>query len=138
MGRVRQKHTAPELAVRSAAHREGMRFSLHPRRLPGRPDLVLPARGLVIFVHGCFWHRHAGCAKTTNPKANGAFWRAKFQANMERDARNIAELCQLGWSVVVIWECETTDAARLQRRLRRLAAKHPSLRIPTGVARQVV
>jgi DNA mismatch endonuclease, patch repair protein len=126
MGRIRQKHTAPELAVRSVAHREGMRFSFHDPRLPGRPDLVLPARRLVIFVHGCFWHRHAGCSKTTTPKTNAQFWCAKFQANVKRDARNIVDLRKLGWNVAVIWECQTLDVPGLQRYLRHLATKHPS------------
>jgi DNA mismatch endonuclease (patch repair protein) len=124
MARVRQKHTAPELAVRSAAHRAGMRFSLHTPTLPGRPDLVMPARRLAVFVHGCFWHRHEGCAKATTPKANAPFWRAKFKANMARDARNLADLRKLGWRVAVIWECDTTNVAALRRRLQRLASRH--------------
>lgn len=125
MGRVRQKHTTPELAVRSAAHRAGMRFSLHDPGLPGRPDIVMPARRLAVFVHGCFWHRHGGCSKTTTPKANARFWREKFEANVARDARNLADLRKLGWRVVVVWECETHDTKQLRRRLLRLASAHP-------------
>lgn len=125
MKRVRQRDTAPELAVRSAAHRAGMRFSLQSSRLPGRPDLVMPARRLAIFVHGCFWHRHDGCKRSTMPKTNGAFWRAKFAANVARDARNLGDLRRLGWRVIVIWECETIDAPDLRRRLDRIALRHP-------------
>lgn len=114
MARVRGKNTTPELRVRREAHRQGRRFRLHQRSLPGSPDLVFPARRLAIFVHGCFWHRHAGCSRCTTPKTRRDFWAAKFEANVARDARNIASLKDLGWRVAVVWECETTDAQRLR------------------------
>lgn len=118
MGRVRTKGSAPEMRVRSAAHALGFRFRLHGRNLPGTPDLVFPRLGKAIFVHGCFWHRHPGCQRTTNPKTRAKYWSGKFATNIERDARVIAELGQLGWDVMVIWECETFDSERLGRRLR--------------------
>lgn len=113
MGRVRQAHTAPEVRVRRALHRIGYRFRLHRRDLPGRPDIVLPRHKLVVFVHGCFWHRHAGCSKATTPKSRVEFWSAKFEANLARDQRQQAQLLNLGWRVVVIWECETKDLQKL-------------------------
>jgi DNA mismatch endonuclease (patch repair protein) len=110
MGRVRQRGTGPELAVRSALHRLGFRFTVRGplnRRLPGRPDIVLPRHRMAVFVHGCFWHRHAGCAKTTTPTTRAEFWQAKFSANMARDERVMAALKTLAWRVLVVWECET-------------------------------
>lgn len=109
MSRVRGKNTTPELKVRSAAHALGLRFRLHRRGLPGTPDLVFPKWRVAIFVHGCFWHRHAGCAKASNPKSRSGYWRKKFASNVERDLRNEALLRQAGWTVWTIWECETKD-----------------------------
>lgn len=114
MARIRQKHTAPEIAVRRAAHAAGMRFRLHRRDLPGSPDLVFPRRRLVVFVHGCFWHRHAHCKRTTTPRSNTAFWQAKFAANQARDVANIVALEKAGWRAEIVWECETKAAADLQ------------------------
>jgi DNA mismatch endonuclease (patch repair protein) len=114
MSRVKGRDTKPELTVRRAVHALGFRFRLDGRTLAGTPDLVLPRLKKVIFVHGCFWHRHAGCPKSTHPKTRRSFWRSKFSANVKRDARNEAELNRLGWDVLVIWECETEDARRLR------------------------
>lgn len=116
MGRVRQKDTKPEMLVRSLAHWLGFRFRLHRRDLPGRPDLVFPKLKKVIFVHGCFWHRH-GCSKTTTPKSNSAYWQPKFAENVERDKRVVAELLSLGWKPMVVWECETRDIDALSQSL---------------------
>ena len=113
MRRVRAKDTSPERAVRMAAHSLGYRFRLHRRDLPGTPDLAFPRLRKVIFVHGCFWHRHAGCSRTTTPKTRAAYWREKFEKNMERDRRNVATLRTLGWKVLVVWECETFDRTGL-------------------------
>jgi len=113
MRRVRGKDTKPETRLRKALYAAGVRFRLHDRRLPGRPDLVLPARRLAIFVHGCFWHRHEACPRTTTPKANNAYWTQKFAENIERDARKTTELRQAGWNVMVVWECEILDDATL-------------------------
>lgn len=116
MGRVRQKDTKPEMVVRRLAHALGYRFRLHRRDLPGRPDLVFPRRRKIVFVHGCFWHRH-GCRKTTTPKSNAEFWLAKFERNVERDRAAIKALEGSGWHVKTIWECETKDIEALTREI---------------------
>ena len=105
MSRIRGQHTKPEWILRSALHRLGFRYRLGGRRLPGRPDLVLAKYRTVIFVHGCFWHHHPGCPKASSPRSNVAFWQEKFATNAARDAANRRALEQLGWSVVVVWEC---------------------------------
>ena len=107
MAGIRGRDTAPELAVPRIAHRMGLRFRLHRKDLPGRPDLVLPKHRLAVFVRGCFWHRHEGCRYASTPKSRVAFWTAKFEANVVRDARQQAALRALGWQVLVIWQCET-------------------------------
>lgn len=106
MSGIRGGDTRPELALRRALHRLGFRYRLHDRKLPGRPDLVFPGRGAVVFVHGCFWHRHAECRFTTSPKTNGDFWLAKFAANVARDERATQALHRSGWRVMVAWECQ--------------------------------
>jgi len=120
MGRIRGRDTAPEIAVRSMLHRLGLRFRLHEQKLPGRPDIVLSRWETVIFVHGCFWHRHTHCPFAYTPKSRVEFWRAKFEANAARDERNRKALASAGWRVVVIWECEIAQETRLSRRLRLL------------------
>lgn len=119
MARVRAVDTGPELAVRRLVHGMGYRYRLHRRDLPGRPDLVFPARGSVIFVHGCFWHRHKGCALARLPKSREEFWRPKLEGNASRDGRNQRALRAAGWGVMTIWECQLTDTARLADRIRR-------------------
>jgi DNA mismatch endonuclease (patch repair protein) len=109
MSRIRSKDTGPELKVRSLLHRLGFRFRLHRRDLPGRPDITLPKYRIVIFVHGCFWHRHPGCRRATSPKTKTAFWNAKFQQNVERDLVVRERLEKLGWSVSIVWQCELID-----------------------------
>jgi DNA mismatch endonuclease (patch repair protein) len=106
------------MIVRRSAHSLGYRFRLHRRDLPGSPDLVFPGRKAVVFVHGCFWHRHRGCKKTTSPKSREQFWQDKFDRNVRRDEENAEKLEQLGWRVMVVWECETKDADALQASLR--------------------
>jgi DNA mismatch endonuclease (patch repair protein) len=110
MSRVRQKNTKPEIVVRQLLHGMGYRFRLHYRELPGTPDVVFPGLRKAIFVHGCFWHRHPGCRRASTPKTRGDFWQSKFAANQARDARKIAELEALGWTTIVVWECEIRDA----------------------------
>jgi DNA mismatch endonuclease, patch repair protein len=117
MGRVRGRDSKPEMVVRRLVHAEGYRFRLHRRDLPGTPDLVLPRLRKVIFVHGCFWHRHPACRRTTSPKTRAEFWATKFKLNIERDARKECELKALGWEVLIVWECETFNAAALASRL---------------------
>lgn len=122
MSRIRGSDTRPEMAVRSLLHRAGFRFRLHVRGLPGRPDIVLPRHRTVVFVHGCFWHRHPGCRCAYNPKTRRGFWQSKFRANRRRDSRNLRALQSLGWRTIVVWECELAKpdvlAARLMRSLR--------------------
>lgn len=117
MSRVRSRDTRPELRVRRLTHRLGYRYRLHRRDLPGSPDLVFPGRRSVVFVHGCFWHRHPGCRNTRTPKSRVEFWTRKFADNVARDERNQAELSALGWRHLIIWECETADTAGLAQRI---------------------
>ena len=105
MSGIRGKNTWPERILRSALFAAGFRYRLHVRGLPGSPDLVFPKYRAVVFVHGCFWHRHEGCRYTTLPKSNGDFWLQKFDGNVMRDARNAELLRGLGWRVAVVWEC---------------------------------
>ena len=118
MARVRSTNTKPELLVRSLVHRLGFRFSLHRADLPGKPDIVLTRHKKIIFVHGCFWHRHANCRRMSVPATNVTFWKAKFLANIERDRRNRRRLQRLGWKVLIVWECDTRTAAA-ERKVRR-------------------
>ena len=119
MRAVKSTNTSPERRVRSFVHRLGFRFRLHRRDLPGTPDLVFPGRGKVIFVHGCFWHRHEGCSRATTPATNAEFWLAKLARNVARDAAQMKALKKLGWKVLVVWECQIRDEAKLASRLRR-------------------
>jgi len=117
MARIRGKDTAPELLVRRVTHALGYRYRVHQRGLPGCPDLVFSGRRRVIFVHGCFWHRH-NCRKGRSmPSTRPQFWRSKLEANRERDRKNQRELRGRGWDVLVVWECQTTDRARLAERI---------------------
>jgi DNA mismatch endonuclease (patch repair protein) len=119
MAGIRSKNTRPEIAVRSVVHSLGLRFRLHRTDLPGRPDLVLTKHRTVIFVHGCFWHRHA-CGLAAMPKTRPEFWAAKFASNVSRDARNKIALVDLGWRVIEVWECELADLEGLRQRLKKL------------------
>ena len=105
---IRGKDTEPELIVRRYLHSHGFRYSLHVKGLPGRPDIVLPKYGMVIFVHGCFWHRHPGCRLAYQPKSRQEFWEAKLAGNAERDVRDVTRLGALGWRVLTVWECGTS------------------------------
>lgn len=113
MKAVRQKHTLPEVRVRSALHSLGYRFRVQRSDLPGTPDVVLPRHKVAIFVHGCFWHRHQDCRKATTPKTRTEFWTEKFQANVLRDMRKTTALLDMGWKVLLVWECETLDKKHL-------------------------
>jgi DNA mismatch endonuclease, patch repair protein len=106
MSRIRSKNTKPEKAVRSLLHKSGYRFRIHRKDLPGNPDIVLPKFKTVVFVHGCFWHRHENCKYAYTPKSRQEFWKKKFEVNIKRDLKNRNELECLGWKVVIIWECE--------------------------------
>jgi DNA mismatch endonuclease (patch repair protein) len=108
MSGIRGRDTKPELAVRRYLHANGLRYRLHVRDLPGKPDIVLPRHRAVVFVHGCFWHRHEGCRYAYRPKSNVEFWQAKLDANTARDGQDQERLRALGWRVFVVWECQTT------------------------------
>lgn len=105
MSGIRGRDTKPELTLRRALHQRGLRYRLHGADLPGRPDLVFPRRKAVIFVHGCFWHRHEGCQLATTPTSNIGFWVQKFEKTVERDSRNMRLLHKAHWRVAVVWEC---------------------------------
>jgi DNA mismatch endonuclease (patch repair protein) len=121
MSRIRSTNTKPEIVVRRLLSGMGLRYRLHRAGLPGKPDIVLGPRRLVIFVHGCFWHRHSGCKQATMPTANRSFWLAKLEGNAARDRRHRRALRKLGWRVSIVWECETQAPERLARRLLRVA-----------------
>ena len=121
MSRIRGKNTKPEILVRKGLHARGFRFRLQDRRLPGRPDVVLPKYGVAIMVNGCFWHGHKGCRYATRPKTNEEFWEAKIARNRHRDEVTTAHLEALGWQVITVWECELRKNAGLNERLDALA-----------------
>ncbi|PYB83627.1 very short patch repair endonuclease [Pseudomonas fulva] len=121
MAAITGKNTQPELALRRFLHALGYRFRLHRKDLPGKPDIVMPKLRTCIFVHGCFWHRHAGCQYATTPKTRSEFWAAKFSRNVERDLENVQALEAKGWTVMVVWECE------IKRGGRRLSDLHEAL-----------
>jgi DNA mismatch endonuclease (patch repair protein) len=117
MSRVRNKDTKPEMRVRRLVHALGYRYRLHAGRLPGRPDLVFKSRRKVIFVHGCFWHRHEGCPLCRMPKSRLRFWKPKLNANRKRDLANQDKLVKLGWDYMIVWECELRDTDELASRI---------------------
>lgn len=106
MSRIKGKNTKPELLLRSLLHRNGFRFRLHDKKLPGKPDIVLPRYKTVIFVNGCFWHRHSGCKYAYTPKSRQEFWSKKFESTVKRDKEKEDKLRRKGWNVIVVWECE--------------------------------
>lgn len=106
MSNIKGRNTKPERVLRSLLFKEGYRFRLYDRNLPGHPDIVMKRYRAVIFVHGCFWHRHSGCRYTATPKSNVEFWEEKFALNLARDARNSRLLLGLNWNVIIIWECQ--------------------------------
>ncbi len=117
MSRIRGKNTVPELVVRRMLHKGGYRFLTHVSSLPGTPDVAFTRRKKVVFVHGCFWHRHPGCPRAATPSSRVEFWEEKFDRNRVRDRRVQDELHNLGWTVLVIWECETKQPDDLRTRL---------------------
>jgi len=115
MSQIKGKNTKPELIVRSQLHRMGFRFRLHRKDLPGKPDIVLPKYRTVVFVHGCFWHRHKKCKYSYDPKSRKLFWQKKFDQNVERDKRNRRKITSLGWKTVVWWECQVIHPRILKK-----------------------
>lgn len=122
MSRIRSRDTRPEIALRKGLHALGLRFRLDNRKLPGKPDIVLPRYKSVVFVHGCFWHRHEGCKVATTPKSNTDFWVQKFDRNVARDARVTGDLEALGWRVFVVWECELDSGRKASAAALKLAS----------------
>ena len=122
MSRIGRENTKPEILVRQALHRAGIRFRLHRHDLPGSPDVVLPGRRIAVFVHGCFWHRH-DCKAGRVPKTRTEYWEAKFTRNVERDAQTKAALEAFGWAVVVVWECQASQASDLTRIVNEIAQR---------------
>lgn len=116
MAAIKGRNTRPEQLVRSLLHQLGYRFRLHRRDLPGRPDVVLPGRRKVLLIHGCFWHRH-GCRNSVLPKTRREWWEAKLRRNVVRDRQNLADLSALGWTALVLWECELVDRQALIHRI---------------------
>ena len=126
MSRIKNRDTKPEIMVRSVLHRKGYRFRLHRKDLPGNPDIVLPRYNTIIFVHGCFWHRHIGCKFAYNPKSRIEFWQAKFENNVRRDAQAQERLTDLGWNVHTIWECQTKKIELLEKNIDALLSRNLS------------
>lgn len=125
MAGIRSKDTRPELTVRRALHRAGLRYRLHDSTLPGRPDIVLPKYGTVVQVRGCFWHQHSGCKYAYMPASNRHFWQQKLESNSVRDRLNDRRLRVLGWSVLTVWECELAKPRRLERLIARIRSRSP-------------
>lgn len=119
MSRVKGRDTKPEILVRSLVHRMGFRFRIHRGDLPGKPDMVLPRHGKIIFVHGCFWHGHKGCPRSKRPTTNMDFWNKKLDMNIKRDKVFQGKLRSRGWKVLVIWQCETQRPEKLLRKFER-------------------
>jgi DNA mismatch endonuclease (patch repair protein) len=121
MSRIRGKDTKPEIIVRSMLHRMGYRFRLHRKDLPGKPDIVLPKYNTVIFVHGCFWHRHKRCKYAYNPKSRVTFWENKFAETVKRDKQHLKQLKENGWEVFIVWECKTKDMDKLKKIINKIS-----------------
>ncbi|MCK8482608.1 very short patch repair endonuclease [Aliiroseovarius sp. S2029] len=126
MAGIKGKNTKPELVLRRALHARGFRYRLHSKNVPGRPDLVFPKHHAIVFVHGCFWHRHEGCRYTTTPSTRPEFWQAKFDANVIRDAAIRGQLIETGWRVATVWECSLRKTDQLATTVELLAAWLPS------------
>ncbi len=118
MSNIGNKDTKPELRIRSLLHQMGYRFRLHRKDLPGKPDIVLPKYKTVIFIHGCYWHRHTCKKGRSTPTSNREFWEEKFSKNIERDKRNLVELKNIGWNIITIWQCELKNMEKIQSRLK--------------------
>ena len=125
MAGIRDRNTKPELVVRSYLHRAGLRFILHKKDLPGKPDLVLRRWRAVVFVNGCFWHRHSGCSLAYTPKTHAPFWLKKLTDNADRDRRNVRRLRREGWRVFTVWECQVSDR-RLMALVRQIMQEPPT------------
>lgn len=139
MAGIRGKNTKPELILRRALHKNGFRYRIHDSRLPGKPDIVLPMYKALIFVHGCFWHRHFNCWWNTSPSSNTEFWKGKLAQNAERDARNVEKLRNQGWRIAIVWECSMrlSDAEQVAAEVESwLKGDEPTLNLPTLTRRR--
>ena len=123
MARIRSKNTRPEILTRAKVHSLGVRFRKHVADLPGKPDLANKTRKWAIFVHGCFWHSHAGCRLASQPRSNAAYWEPKLQRNKERDRQKVLELECRGYDVFIVWECQTRDPIVLESAVAALVTK---------------
>ncbi len=117
MSRIKSSNTSPEIIVRKLLHKLGYRFRLHRKDLPGKPDIVLSKYKTVIEVRGCYWHRHNGCPDATTPKSNTEFWVKKFAGTVKRDKLNLKKITELGWNVIVVWQCETKELSLLTKKI---------------------
>jgi DNA mismatch endonuclease (patch repair protein) len=117
MSAVHSKDTMPEVRVRKMLHSMGYRYRLHVAKLPGKPDIVFPSRHKIVFVHGCFWHRHRSCRYATTPKTRPEYWEEKFSANVTRDRATVRKLKQMGWTIATVWQCQLKNPERLAERL---------------------
>ncbi len=141
MASVHRRDTTPEMVLRRGLHRNGFRYRIDVRYLPGSPDLVFPKHRAVVFVHGCFWHRH-DCRATTTPKTNKVFWKGKFAANLARDRKVIDDLLSMGWRVCIVWECHLRTEKMASRAIssvgRWLCSKRTRMEIPNPKRRRMV
>ncbi len=128
MSKIRATNTKPEILVRRTLYALGYRFRLYGKNLPGKPDIVLPRHRAVIFVHGCFWHHHADCAKSRLPATNVKFWKAKILRNVQRDKKILSGLRRFGWRVMIVWECETKEGKFTKKLIRFLERNRLSIR----------
>ena len=134
MSAVKQRDTKPEMIVRRLLSAMNFRYRLHRKELPGSPDIAFIGRRKAIFVHGCFWHRHPGCSKATTPKKRADFWADKFERNVERDRAAEERLGRMGWSTLVVWECETRSLDALEHKLRSFLDQRPSAEQSNGAS----
>ena len=125
MAKIKGKDTAPERAVRALLHRAGYRFRTHVPDLPGKPDVVLPKYGTIVFVHGCFWHRHKNCKVATLPKSHRKFWADKFARNVANDRKHLRQLRRRGWKVVTVWACQLKHPERVRARIEKVLRPAP-------------
>ena len=133
MQSIRSTNSKAEVRVRSVLHANGFRFRIHNKKLPGTPDIVLSKYRTVILVHGCFWHRHKNCRHSSLPKTNTKFWAEKFERNVERDRKNLKELNDAGYEVIVLWECELKSPTKLEETVNRLDEKRREFQLRASV-----
>ena len=127
MSRISSKHTSPEISVRKALYKLGFRHSLHDKKLPGKPDIVIKQAKTAIFVNGCFWHQHKGCKRQSVPKSNLKYWKRKLRTNIEKQKEDIRKLKKLGWKIFIVWECEAKKEVVLFKKVNKIYEKIKSI-----------